>query len=182
MLWLLESDYSLCFHKMRQVGPWGGLPARRGSVWEERTEVASQNWMQFTWTTCFLGTPPSSWWIPGSEQLVCVCVHMYVCICRPWCACMRERAHVCAGCVLWGFAWWICVKVCACISVCICVMVLCEQKQGGKLSFSASLWFRVTSMAAKLTSGVMLILNFNWVPTFTELDVWQEEKRLTGLV
>ena len=170
--------------------PWGGLPVKRGCVWEERAEAVSQNWALFTWTTCFLGTPTSSWWVPGSEQIVCVfvcvCMHMRVCICRPLCACMCGL-HTCVqACVLCGFACVsVCVSVCmsvcvcACIGACICMMVMCGQKKGGKLSWYACLQFRATSTAAKLTtSSVMLILKYYSVPTFTESEGCQGRKKI----
>ena len=104
--------------------PWGGLPVKRGCVWEERAEAVSQNWALFTWTTCFLGTPTSSWWVPGSEQIVCVFVCVCVCTCVFVYADLCVHAcvactHVCRRVYFVGLPVWVCAWVCAWVCVCV---------------------------------------------------------------
>lgn len=92
---------------------------------------------------------------------ICVCVHMYLCMCEYICMCVHMYLcmYVCV---------WIYMHVCACIYVCLYVyMCVCLCRSEGKLWESVSPFTRASvsrKQAVKLDIEILLPLN-HWTPS-----------------
>ena len=68
---------------------------------------------------------------------MCICMHMYVYVCKCMCICMHMYVYVCACMCMYSMyvrtCVRVCVRVCVCVCVCVCACVARERERGNEI-------------------------------------------------